>query len=64
MAAPLATFKEENSKSNYAEPIIIPATTKHTATIIWIHGLGDTGVNCCFEMLVIENINTTYVNTR
>eukprot|EP00798_Chlamydomonas_sp_ICE-L_P000528 gene528-1941_t len=27
----------------YPEPIVLAATTKHTASIIWLHGLGDTG---------------------
>lgn len=26
-----------------ADPVIIPATTAHTATVIFLHGLGDTG---------------------
>ncbi|VDK45608.1 unnamed protein product [Anisakis simplex] len=37
-----------NSKANIgyemaAEPVIVPAKGKHTATIIFLHGLGDTG---------------------
>lgn len=32
-----------NSSSNMASPVIIAATAKHTATVIFLHGLGDTG---------------------
>ena len=27
-------------------PVILKATTRHTATLIFLHGLGDTGVGC------------------
>lgn len=26
-----------------AAPLVVPALRKHTATVIWAHGLGDTG---------------------
>ncbi|VIO97112.1 Phospholipase/Carboxylesterase family protein [Brugia malayi] len=33
-------------RTKMAEPVIIPARGKHTATIIFLHGLGDTGHGC------------------
>lgn len=29
--------------ASMAEPVVIPATANHTATVIFLHGLGDTG---------------------
>ena len=26
-----------------AKPLVVPALTRHTATVIWAHGLGDSG---------------------
>ena len=44
----MAAEQKQNDKDNdlfeaYPKPIIIAPTEKHTATVIWIHGLGDTG---------------------
>lgn len=43
----LATFglKESNFKMpvNRMAPLVFPAASRHTATVIFIHGLGDTG---------------------
>lgn len=33
------------TKMSYRNPIIVPATKKHTATVIMVHGLGDSGDN-------------------
>ena len=40
--------------SKYPEPIIIEPKDKHTATVIWIHGLGDTGNGWHQEMLSLS----------
>jgi predicted esterase len=33
---------------NFPQAIVIPAVKKHTATIICVHGLGDTGAGWTF----------------
>ena len=38
--APLAPEAKENDKPIHPKPIVIEPTSEHTATIIWIHGLG------------------------
>lgn len=32
-----------NSSSRMASPVVVSATSKHTASVIFLHGLGDTG---------------------
>lgn len=29
--------------TDYARPIVIPALARHTATVVFLHGLGDSG---------------------
>jgi lysophospholipase-2 len=29
-------------------PVVVEATEKHTATVIWLHGMGDTGIGWLF----------------
>ena len=33
---------EAKEELMYPEPVVLEATSKHTGTIIWLHGLGDT----------------------
>ena len=35
-----------------SNPLIVPALTRHTATVIWAHGLGDSGAGWC---PIVEN---------
>ena len=41
---------------SYPEPIIIDAATDHSATVIWIHGLGDTGNGWKADMMAISKL--------
>ena len=35
----------------YPDPIRIPAKAAHTGSVVWLHGLGDTGAGCAAKPL-------------
>lgn len=37
------TISEANMSSGRIAPLVFPAASRHTATVIFVHGLGDTG---------------------
>jgi hypothetical protein len=37
------TISEANMSSGRIAPLVFPAASQHTATVIFVHGLGDTG---------------------
>ena len=41
----------KQEKLVYPEPIVIKPSVKHTATILWLHGLGDSGKGWEAEMV-------------
>ncbi|KAL7673694.1 hypothetical protein ACOME3_008545 [Neoechinorhynchus agilis] len=43
------------------EPYVLSATTKHTATFIFLHGLGDTGKGWCSTFELIREPHVKYV---
>lgn len=50
-----------NSSSGMAQPVIISATAKHTATVIFLHGLGDTGHGWATALASIRIPHVKYV---
>lgn len=44
-----------------AAPVVIPATARHTATVIFLHGLGDTGHGWSSELQRISQPHIKYI---
>ncbi|XP_003745788.1 acyl-protein thioesterase 1 [Galendromus occidentalis] len=47
--------------SKMAAPVIVPATEQHTATVIFLHGLGDTGHGWSGELQRIRKPHIKYI---
>ncbi|XP_076317700.1 acyl-protein thioesterase 1-like [Tachypleus tridentatus] len=50
-----------SSSSNMSSPVVISATAKHTATVIFLHGLGDTGHGWAAALDSIKNPHIKYI---
>uniref|UniRef100_A0A4D5R9Z0 palmitoyl-protein hydrolase n=1 Tax=Scolopendra viridis TaxID=118503 RepID=A0A4D5R9Z0_SCOVI len=50
-----------NSSSSMAHPVVISASAKHTATVIFLHGLGDTGHGWASALASIQLPHVKYV---
>lgn len=37
------TDKKPNTMTSWPDPVVVPASSEHTASLIFLHGLGDTG---------------------
>lgn len=46
------------SSSDMSSPVVVPATSTHTATVIFLHGLGDTGHGWALAM---ESFKSNYI---
>ncbi|XP_076332757.1 acyl-protein thioesterase 1-like isoform X2 [Tachypleus tridentatus] len=49
------------SSSNMSSPVVISATAKHTATVIFLHGLGDTGHGWAAALDSIKHPHIKYI---
>ncbi|XP_070555979.1 acyl-protein thioesterase 1-like [Ptychodera flava] len=47
--------------NSMSSPVVIPAATKHTATVIFLHGLGDTGHGWAAALAAIKAPHIKYV---
>lgn len=50
-----------NSSSSMSSPVIVAATAKHTATVIFLHGLGDTGHGWATAINSIRSPHVKYI---
>lgn len=50
-----------SASSGMAAPVVINATAKHTATVIFLHGLGDTGHGWASAFGMIKNPHIKYI---
>ncbi|XP_078677232.1 acyl-protein thioesterase 1-like isoform X1 [Branchiostoma floridae x Branchiostoma belcheri] len=50
-----------NAMSSHIDPVTVSATGKHTATVIFLHGLGDTGHGWSYALSEIKQPHIKYI---